>query len=386
MRMRELGALVGRYLRALLRGRGGRIALAASLIVFLGVLLATRGDGVSRSTLMLASFLVVGLVAFATAAWAGGLLPGDRAEGREVWLASLAPSGAARRLSAAVAGMVLAVAVAVAGSAVLAFVLPVVLPDASVRDAREIELPGRLRVGRGRRSVPEATLDLGGPVAEGATLELVVSPIYFGAGQESAEDATRQPLLLAWTIRGAGEETQGTAHLPRGAPVAIALPAGARTFTLSSRGPRVDVVVKEARVLGSERPLLLTLLLAGLVLGLTAATVAPVAVAISRWTSAPTATTASFVIAVAGGLRFLLPDLAMPDAGRLHELGLRIVSTAALLSPDLEALGVLGEPAAGRALESVGPAAFLPPLVYAAVALLVVAWPTRAEPARGRSS
>ena len=386
--MREVGALIGRHLRAMLRGRGSRIALAASLVVFLGVLLATRGDGVSRSTLTLASFLVVGVIAFGTAAWAGVLLPADRAEGLELWLASLAPSGAARRLSAAAAGMLLAVVVAVAGSAALAFVLPVVLPDASVRTAREISLPERLRVGRGRRSVPEATLDLGGPTDAGGALELIVSPLYFGVDREAPEDATRQPLLLAWTIRGDGESVEGTAHLPRGAPVAVPLPAGARTFTLSSRGPRVDVVVKEARVLGGERSLLATLLLAGLVLGLTAATVAPVSVAISRWTSAPTATTASFVIAIAGGLRFLLPDLALPNAGRLHELGLVIVGGVSRLAPDLSALGVLGEPAAGRALAGVGAVtgALLPLAVYGVLGLLVVAWPTRAEPARGRSS
>jgi len=384
--MREAAALVGRHLRALLRGRGSRIALAASLIVFLGVLLATRGDGVSRSTLMLASFLVVGILAFGTAAWAGVLLPADRAEGREVWLASLAPSGAARRLSAAATGMLLAVTVAVAGSAVLAFVLPVVLPDASVRGARDIPLAGRVRVGRARRSVPEATLDLGGPVPAGSALELIVSPIYFGVGREAAEDATRQPLLLAWTIRGDGEEVEGTAHLPRGAPVSVPLPPGARTFTLTSRGPRVDIVVQEARVLGGERPLFLTLLLAGLVLGLTAATVAPVAVAISRWTSAPTATTAAFVIAVAGGLRFLLPDLALQEGGRLHEWGLTIVGGVSRLAPDLGALSVLGEPAAGRALDGVGPGVLLPLVVYGVAALLVVAWPTRAEPAEGRSS
>ena len=384
--MREAGALIGRHLRAMLRGRSSRIALAASLIVFLGVLLATRGDGVSRSTLTLASFLVVGVIAFGTAAWSGALLPADRAEGREVWLASLAPSGAARRVAAAVAGMLLAVGVAVVGSGLLAFVLPVVLPDASVRSAREIELPGRVRVGRARRSVPQATLDLGGPVAPGAAIELVVSPLYFGVGQEAPEDATRQPLRLAWTIRGDAESVEGSAVLPRGAPVTIALPAGARTFTLSSEGPRVDVVVKEARVLGEDRPLLLTLLLGGLVLGLTAATVAPLAVAISRWTSAPTATTASFVVAIAGGLRFLLPDLALPDAGRLHELGLAIVGAVSRLAPDLGPLGVLAEPAAGRALDGVGVGTLLPLFAYGAVGLLVVAWPTRAEPARGRSS
>ena len=384
--MRELRALVGRHLRATLRGRGSRIALAASLIVFLGVLLASRGEGMARSTLTLASFLVVGVIAFGTAAWAGVLLPADRAEGRAVWLTSLAPSGAMQRLSAAATGMILAVAVAVAGSAVLAFVLPVLLADASVRVAREVQLPERLRVGRGRRSVAEATLDLGGPVAAGEALELVVSPLYFGVGREAPEDATRQPLLLAWTIRGDGETVTGTASLPRGAPVAVPLPAGARTFVLSSRGPRVDLVVQEARVLGGERPLLPTLLLAGLVLGLTAATVAPVSVAISRWTSAPTATTAAFVVAVAGGLRFLLPDLALPDAGRLHEVGLAIVGGVAHLAPDLGALGVLGEPAAGRALEGVDPGDLLPLVLYAIVGLLVVALPTRAEPARGRSS
>lgn len=384
--MREVGALVGRHLRAMLRGRGSRIALVATLVVFLGIVLATGGDGVSRSTLTLASFLVIGVIAFGTAAWAGALLPADRAEGREVWLASLAPSGAVRRLAAAVSGMLLAVCVAVGGSAVLALVLPAVLPDASVRTAHELPLPDHLRVGRARRSVPEATLDLGGPVVRGATLELIVSPLYFGVGREAPEDATRQPLLLAWTIGGEGEAVQGEAHLPRGAPVSIALPEGARTLTLSSRGSRVDVVVKEARVLGEEQLLLSTLLLAGLVLGLTAATVAPLAVALSRWTSAPTATTAAFVIAIAGGLRFLLPDLALPDAGRLHELGLKIVGGVAHLAPDLGALGMLAEPAAGRALDSVGLAGLLPLLVYAVGALGIVAWPTRAEPARGRSS
>ena len=60
------------------------------------------------------------------------------------------------------------------------------------------------------------------------------------------------------------------------------------------------------------------------------------------------------MIAIAGGLRFLLPDLALPDAGWLHELGLTIVGGVSHLAPDLGALGVLAEPAEGRALEGVG--------------------------------
>jgi len=378
--MRSGLALVGRHLQALRRGRGSRIALVAGVLALGVVFLATQGP--THSTTLLASFVVIGMLAFGAAAWAGALLPADRAEGREAWLATLAPSSAARRVAAAATGMLLAVVVAVAGGALLA----VLLPDLEVRAHREVDLPEPVRLGVGGRAQASVVLDLGDALAAPATLQVVVAPLYFGWGGEAAEDATRLPLELDWRFEGAAESGAGSAVLARGAPLAIAAPAGARRVVLSSGGQHVHVVVKSVRVLGDTCSPLLTLVLAGLVLGVAAAAVAPVAVAVSRWTSAPTATAAALVLAVAGGLRFLLPDLAMPDAGRLHQMGLAVLRAAAHLAPDLEVLGRLGDPAAGRALSLPGLGGLLHLALYALLALVLVAWPTRSEPARGRTS
>lgn len=379
--MREVPALMGRHLRTALRSRGALLLAVVGLLALVAVSTLATGGGGARSTVVLGGLVVVGTLAFGVAASTGSLLPADRAEGREAWLATLAPGGGSRRAAAALAGMTLTLFVALAGAAILALVLPFVLPDAGVRASLDLAAP----VGERLRAIDRMGHALRLPVGEagvpGRTLEVVFQPRY------QDWSAVGQPLAVAWRAEaGDAPVDQGTQILAYGSPFRLDLRAEADAVVLTNPGRNVDLFVREVHVLGAERSLLWSLLLAGLVLGVAAAAVAPLAVLISRWTSAPTATTAGLVVVLAGGLRLVLPDLTPPDRGWTQDLGLGIVDTAARLAPDLEPLALLAVPGAGRALEVSHLVPLGPLVAYALVALVLVVLPLPSEPARGRTS
>lgn len=355
--MREAIALTARHLRVALRRPGTWAAGLLALLALAAVFLSTRG-----STRISASLLTVGLFAFGAGAWAGGLLPADRAEGRETWLATLRPTAALRRLGAACAGIGLALGVAGLGALGVGLALRAASPERSVRAVEVLPAP----VG--------ALLDAGGgalavdvSAASGAsTLELALSSRYLR--REATGDAPNLRVQV-------GDGAAVALELPRGSPLYVDVPAGATRVVVTNESPAIQLVVREARRLGSERSLVLSVVLAGLILGVGAAVIAPLAVAVSRYTSGPTAAAAGLVIAVAGGLHLLLEDVAVVVGGELEEAGLVVLDVAARLAPDLRPLGVFTAPGQGHALGLSAVWGLAPVVLYGLVALMLALVP-----------
>ena len=353
--------LASRHWKTARRSRGTRVLLALGLVALGLVVWSTSG-----STSALAGFLVVGALGLGAAAWAGGLLPGDRREGREAWLATLVPWGWVRRTAAAAAGVGLALVVAVAGSLLLGVILRARDP-ALVTRATE---PQPELLGARLRSGPE-TFSLAGSVEGTRTLELV-----FGVRYGSIDDAGRKLNLR----HQAGDGVAQTTLLAYRAPFRLSLAEGVDRVELTNETPGCELVVREARVLGKPRPAFWTFLLAGLILAATSVAVAPMAVAVSRRTSGPTASAVVLVLVLAGVVHAGLGDLstaAAADGGDLQALGTRIVGATAAVAPDLSAsLSLLAEPAGGRALHPGAVwRALLPLLLYGAIGFVLVCVP-----------
>jgi hypothetical protein len=184
-------------------------------------------------------------------------------------------------------------------------------------------------------------------------------------------DATTRPAVVRWRAGG----TRGESTLVYGAPLRLALPADARELALENGSRGVDLVLRSAHVLGEERAAWPSFLLAGLLLGLVGACLAPAAVLVSRFTSAATATALPLVLVLAGGLRPIVEAVARVGASGAEAFGVTVLRAALVVVPDLAPLAVLGEPAAGRALAVADLAAALPFLPYGLVALLLVTVP-----------
>lgn len=354
-------------LRTRLRGRA---TVLGGLLSALGLALALTvrpGDAGALATSWYP--WVLGALGFAVAAGSAATLPADRAEGRATWLATLAPSGAARRLGAALAGMALCVGATLGASAAVGALAPAVGAARTLRDAQEVALPALRRFrdpARGPGAVP-LRLALT-PAADGSarTLELSLRPILLLAQGEPPETAS-----FSWSSAGRG----GTLDLPLRARLVLDLPDDAREVTLVLETQGVDYAVREALLLGRERPFVVSLLWLGLLLGLCAAALAPFAVAVSRATSAPTAAAATLALVALAGMRAVLPDLeALPTRAGLETVARALVRAAVALAPDLGSLSGAAAPSAGRALgpgSLVGALALLPHLL-ASVGLLLL--------------
>lgn len=341
--MHEVRHLALFDLRTRLRGRA---TVLGALLAALGLALALTirpGDAGALATSWFP--WVLGALSFALAAGSAATLPGDRAQGRATWLATLAPSAAARRLGAALAGMALCVGATLGAGAAVGALAPALGAARTVRDAQEVELPALRRFrdpARGPQALPLA-LALG-PGADAAprTLELSLRPILLVALGEPPDT-----VRFSWSSAG----RSGALDLPLRARLLLNLPAEAREVTLNLETQGVDYAVREAWILGRERPFVVSLLWTGLLLGLCAAALAPFAVAVSRATSAPTAAAATLALVALAGMRAVLPDLqAFPARAGLESAARALVSAAVALAPDLSLLSRAAEPSAGRAL------------------------------------
>ena len=357
--MRSGLVLTARHLRTAVRQPGLWSVLLVGCVVLVVVLLTTRG-----STRLTGGLLVVASLAFGAAVWAGGLLPGDRVAGREVWLATLAPSGALRRLSAALAGALLALAVALLGALALGLATA---PGSIVRATEDQpELHGRVIPAGGGK------LEFGIPSASRArTLELVFGKRYL------SREAPADPVAVTARVGAASAESS---TLSRAAPLLVEVPAEAVNVVLVNRSPATRLVVREARLLGSRRPYLLSILLAGLLLGAGAATAAPLSVVVSRWTPRPTASASGLVVALAGGLHAFVDDVETLVGGGWEAFGLGVVGVAARLAPDLRPLGVFTAPGEGYALDAAVLGTLAPLGLYALVVFALVALPLPSTP------
>lgn len=358
--MRELATLVGRHLREAVRGRRGVRTL---VVLLLAAFLPAFALATSGASAVWAAEGLLGLVLLALGAASGERLPRDRRTGRAAWLATLAPSAVLHRLAPAVAGMVLALAAGLLGALLVALALGGRAPE--LRHTRDV--PGLVD-----RAVfaDDLVLDVdGGPAP--AVLELDLR----------RRDGLTLPLAFAWSVPGGPDVERRAAP----GPVRLEVPAGTDAVALRDRTPDTALVLAAARWIEGPAPLLPSLLVVGLVLGLVAAALVPVAVLVSRFTSAPTAIAAGLLVGGLALARPLLVGLVPPGAPAVQALALRVLEGFAHLAPDVRTAALVGEVPAGRALapgDVVGSASFLPLLAYAAVVLVLLALPAppRVEP------
>ncbi len=203
------------------------------------------------------------------------------------------------------------------------------------------------------------------------------------AARRSRKSRSRPPYALAdaplvtprvaWRLG----ETRGEADLAYGRPLRVPLagvPAGA-ALEVENLSPRTWLFVREARILGRQTSFLGTLLVAGFLLGLAAAALAPVAVLLSRFTSGATAVLAGLVLGLAGVLAPVIGSTSVPTGGWSEAWGGHILRGAGALAPDFSGLALLGEPGAGHALGASSLGGGWAPLGYALLGLFLVALP-----------
>lgn len=351
--MRELRALVSRHLLETLRGRDGRRQLLLLVAAAVVPAVALRGG---PSSAVWAALALLGLTVLGLGASSGQCLPMDRDAGRAAWLATLAPPPFLHRLAPALAGMGLALLAALLGA------LFVVL----VHGGRALPL---------RHVLPLEGFSGRTPFQQAVRLSLPARPA--GASLELAlarKDAKALlPLDLAWTAGTGG----GTLRRPPGL-VQIPVPDAARELRLENRTAGTGLVIQKARWLLGSGSFPGSVLLAGLVLGLLAASLVPLSVFVSRFTSAPTAIAAGFVAGLLAFARPWLVGLVPAEAPTLQALALRAIDAFAHLTPDVGLVHLVGEPAAGRALawsQVLLSPALLPLIAYTLIGLGLVALP-----------
>ncbi len=376
--MADALALAWFDLRTRLRGRAAAASLLAALAALALGLTVRGGAGAALATTWYPWAL--GAWAFGVAAASAATLPADRAEGRAAWLASLGPSAAARRAGAALAGAALAVGAGLGGGALVGLLAPLLGTARELREAEPVPLPALRRFrdpARGGEPRPLA-LSLPPATADGPrTLDVELRPLLLLAEAEPPEQAR-----LSWTAGVLSGETS----IPLRGRLRLPLPAGAQDVVLRLEVPGLDYVVREAHVLGAARPFLPSALWMGLLVGLGAAWLAPLAVALSRGTTATTAAGATLVLVALAGMRVVLPDLQrLQPAGPLESLARGLVGLCVALAPDLGALSAAAEPAAGRALGAgaLSGLAALTPHLGASLLLLLVPGPRRAPQGEG---
>lgn len=360
--MTELCALVGRHLREMTRGRLARTALVLFVIgIALAAWLGARSEQ-AAALMLLSAVLVLTLLVAGASLGAGGVLPEDRVAGREEWLATLSPPAWKRRLSAALAGWLLAMGLGLVGGLVAGASVALLRSDVELRSSLPLE-------GAIPEFLPDAVV-LPADALSGeprCTLELDVRPRF--RSMHAAVDRVE----VWWKTEG-GEDTVREVSV-RG-PLRIELGPDSRAVALDVVTRGVELRVTGARILGAAVSPVLSLALAGLLLGLLVGCVAPVAVLISRRTTGQTAAAAACCLllygAVKGALLTFAGDLALGNAGVVASGVLRGVG---LLAPDAPLLGVLTETAAFRAATPGGLSVALPALLYGAVALALVALP-----------
>jgi hypothetical protein len=330
------------------------------------------GEGAALATSWFA--VVLGALAFGLSAGSAGSLPADRAEGRAAWLATLRPRPLARPVGAALCGALLAVGLCTCCAGLVGLLAPAFGLARDVRDAHELALP-EVRRFRDPRVGPDArplVLTVGAPADAGRerTLDVGVRPILLGEHKTLPTSLT-----LGWMT----ESASGELELPHPGRLRLPLAPADRTVRLELREPGLDLALREAVLLGEPRSFAASLAWAGLLLGLAAAVLAPFAVAVSRVTSAATATGATLLLVVVSAMRAVLPEAtALGHGGAVGEAARAVLRGAIAVAPDFSGLAPAAAPAAGRALGPSALGGLLPLLPHAAVFVLLLLVPGRA--------
>ncbi len=359
--MHELSALTSRHLRATLRGRAARVGAVLFLLGLAAAVVlpdARRGGGLA----LLGSLLVLTFFVSGFAVGAGAALPEDRVAGREAWLAALAPQGWKRRLAVVVSGWLLAVGMGLFGGLAVGGLVAALRPALPLRAHSAVALPAEAVLAAGGASV---TIDLA-PGASHRDLELDVRPLFRLSGVPV--DRVR----VAWQAGAA----QGALLASVRGPLRLQPPAGATSVRLALETPRVRLRLVAARRLGPEQAPWLGVTWAGLLLGLLAGTVVPVAVLFSRVTTAQTASAVAFLLLLFGASKHTLITLA----GDLEPEGLMAFAPGLLhavswIAPDAPLWHIVAEAGALRAPGAAAAGLLLPALLYTVVVALLACVP-----------
>ena len=362
-------AIVGYRLRARVREPGTLAIAAVGLAALVGAVFAPAADAGGAATGALNALLVVGFLGALEAATAGGILPGDRAEGRADWLATLAPPPALHRAGTLLAAALAPVVACVAAATVVAVVATFAERGVPTFDVTSLDLSATdaSAIVRGQSTRPPRTVLV--PTGAPGVLEVDLRPVYRdpAAANEAEGDAE-----LTWSPVGRSLQppiTQQVRVPLRGSfTISHSAEDPAEHLSIRSRDPRVDLVVTGARIRGEFASFATNVLLAGLLLGLAAAFVVPIGVLASRATSAPTAALLSALVLLLGVARHpiasLASDLAASPGGAVPAAILR---GAMFASPDLSCVGSLSDVVAGRSLTVAPFFALASAAVYAAV-------------------
>lgn len=341
------------------RSMGARCFLGALLAALALAILLPSGGGAGASVALESALAVIGVGAAWAAAASAGALPEDRASGVRGWLVATACPRPILHAAPAIAGVLAALVVALAGSGVAGALLA----------ARGLVVPTRrtspLGVVVGSESAPlvSSIEEIRGAGAGRALVELDVRPRY-RAPEAAGTGSVR--------LRVEGLPDEGAPSIPVRGRVEVSLPTGVRT-SLSSLDPDVDVRVVAARRVEGPSSFLANVLRSGLLLGLALASIAPIGVLLSRFLSAPTAVAAALALTVIGVLCGPLSVLAR-DAREVEggAIAAAILSGATWLAPDLSVVAQVSESVEGRRLGPDGFAGLVSPALHALFAFLVL--------------
>lgn len=361
-------AQLGRHLRELWRSPGMRRALLVlPLVVACGAFLLKDRTG-SGGVALLGAGCTVLLVAGLCAALCGAWLVQDRRSGRQEWLLTLAPSGGGNRLAAACGGWVgtlgLALGVGLLAGAAVAWVVP----GQGVVTARPLRLaaledPRGVWIRGPRGTVTPQPLKIALPPDARGVLELEVRPRF-----EGLPDIHR--LEIAWTV---GQAT-GHAQVGVRGPVRIPLQGAEPEVRVELLTPGLALRVDQLRLLQDATSSTWALVLCSLLLGLCAASIAPIAVLVSRATSAPTAAGVAGVLLLMGIVRDPLLGLAeaLGAQGATGATAEFVLLAVVGVAPPVPALEILSDLAAARLPAGDLATWMAPVLVYSLLGLLVV--------------
>ena len=357
----ELSALTLRLLRSTLRSR---MAAATAVLFGIGLLgalwLGTR-ESHAVGVLLLGSLSLIAFLTTGAAIGAGSALPEDRVAGREEWLSTLAPPAWKRRLAAVLAGWSLAVGLGAASGLLVGLCTVLLRPDVSLRTSRPLVLPEETA---GRGADRPVVLPLPAARSGPQTIEVDIRPRFDFYRRGQPVDR----MQLFWAAGSVSAETEVAAR----GPVRLEIPADATELRLTSLTPFVALRLVGARRLGTGWSPLWGLAWSGLLLGLLAGAAAPIAVLLSRRTTAQTAAAAAFSLLLLGAARGTLLELASQiDPEGWMSVSPALLQGLAVLAPRVGLFGIFEEVVAGRLpIVPVGPA-----LLYTAGVAVLAALP-----------
>ncbi len=377
-------ALLGAGLKRRYRSAGA-VALGAVLLVALSTAVLLPSGGAAGAAVALENALVVlGVGAALVASASAGALAEDHASGVHAWLASTRAPRALLRATPAVAGVLATVASAFLAGAVLVALF--LAKGLEVPTRRTTPLPFGESGMRSERGSPgpnstqrtawflESWVDgLDGRKNSAVKVELDLRP-RFRTPEAGGVGAVR---LAINDAPGTPDDARARAPLvPVRGRTILDLPAGGRV-DLSSLDPRVDLRLVGARRIDGPASFAANVLLAALLAGLALASLAPLAVLLSRGLSAATAVATTLVLGAVGALHGPLLALAADAervAGGAAGVATTILRGAAFLSPDLSVVSTASDAVEGHALDAGAFAALASPGVYALVAFALLAF------------